>query len=142
MVPRLLSPFALAAILIVSGCEQDSHQSSAVNNNSAIAEGSDVIRADDGSQDSPETNAVVSYGYYGPGNPGSVPVAISNSASGWDLPVLVLVSSNTLFPDTGTNLIFLPVDQPVWSNSVPYTSDYSFGGNGESGCSMTTPTYP
>lgn len=142
MVPRLLSPFALAALLVLSGCEQDSHQSGAVSNNSAISEGTDVMRADDGSQGSPETNAVVNYGYYGPGNPGSVPVVISNSDSGWVLPVISLFSSNSLFTDNGTNLLIIADDQPVWSNSVPYTPDYSFGGNGESGCSMSTPAYP
>jgi hypothetical protein len=136
---RLLSPFALAA-LVLSGCEQDSHQSSAVNNNSAISEGSDVIRADDDSKDNPETNAVVSYGYYGPGNPGSVPVVISNSDSGWAMPVINPFSSNSLFTGTETNPIFFPIDQPVWSKSLPYTSDYSFGGNGESGSIITTPT--
>jgi hypothetical protein len=73
----------MAALLVLSGCEQDSQQSGAVSNDGAISEGSDVIRADDGSKGNPETNAVVSYGYYGPGNPGSVPVLISNSDSGW-----------------------------------------------------------
>ncbi|MEI8140999.1 MAG: hypothetical protein WCI03_14175 [bacterium] len=142
MAPRLLSPFALAALLVLSGCEQDSHQSIAVSNDSAISKGSDVIRADNGSQGNPETNPVVNYGYYGLGNPGSVPVLISNSDSGWAMPVINPFSSNSLFTGTETNPIFFPIDQPVWSNSLPYTSDYSFGGNGESGCSMTTPTYP
>jgi hypothetical protein len=155
ILPRL--PFALAALLVLSGCEQDSHQSNAVSNDSAIADGTDVMRTTDGSQGSPETNAVVNYGYYGPGNPGSVPVVISNSDSDWVLPVITLFSSNSLFTDNGTNLLIIagdqPVlsnsvpfinagDQPVWSNSVPYTPDYSFGGNGESGCSMSTPAFP
>ncbi len=139
---RLSLPFVMAALLVLSGCEQDSHQSGAVSNNSAISEGTDVMRADDGSQGSPETNAVVNYGYYGPGNPGSVPVVISNSNSGWAMPVINPFSSNSLFAGTETNPIFFPIDQPVWSNSVPYTPDYSFGGNGESGCSMSTPAYP
>jgi len=137
---RLPLPFVMAALLVLSGCEQDSQQSGTVSNDSTISESTDVIRADDGSQWSPETNPVVSYGYYGPGNPGSVPVLISNSDSGWAMPVITPFSSNSLFTGTETNPIFFPIDQPVWSNSLPYTSDYSFGGNGESGSIMTTPT--